>query len=226
MWEKIVEIWNNFLSFLSPLKEYYWAFVIACAVLLLTLIIFIIVASVKAKKRKKRARLAEEQKEANAAEPALAYDPGDYNEDAGQVENYKAENEQLFAENEHLSEENEQLKEQVKQLKEKHSFAQDENEKLRSIVSARSNAATADDDDDEIEIKEDSKSANTSIKYTVKYDRDKNSWVIKKDGTDRVVRRVTTKEEAMKIAKDLSKKYNADLVVHKKDGKFQKLKYD
>ncbi len=61
-----------------------------------------------------------------------------------------------------------------------------------------------------------------SVKFIVKYDRSKDSWVIKKDGIDRVVRRVDTKEEAMTIARALCKKNNASLVVHKKDGKFQR----
>lgn len=61
-----------------------------------------------------------------------------------------------------------------------------------------------------------------NVKFIVKYDRGKDSWVIKKEGVDRVVRRVDTKEEAMNVARALCKKYNANLVVHKKDGKFQK----
>ena len=61
-----------------------------------------------------------------------------------------------------------------------------------------------------------------SVKYTVLYDRAKDSWVIKRDGMNRVVRRVDTKEEAMSVARALCKKYDAKLVVHKKDGKFQK----
>lgn len=63
-----------------------------------------------------------------------------------------------------------------------------------------------------------------TVKFTVVYDRIKDSWVIKKDGVDRVVRRVDTKEEAMLLARELCKKYNARLVVHKKDGKFQKVR--
>lgn len=61
-----------------------------------------------------------------------------------------------------------------------------------------------------------------NIKYTVVYDRAKDSWVIKRSGSDRVVRRVDTKEQAMTIARSLCKKHDAALVVHKKDGKFQK----
>ena len=61
-----------------------------------------------------------------------------------------------------------------------------------------------------------------NIKFIVKYDRAKDSWVVKREGVDRAVRRVDTKEEAMTVARALCKKYNANLVVHKKDGKFQK----
>ena len=65
-------------------------------------------------------------------------------------------------------------------------------------------------------------SKNANIKFRVLFDRAGNSWVIKKDGSDRVVRRLATKEEAMVTAKSLCKKHNAELVVHKKDGKFQR----
>lgn len=61
-----------------------------------------------------------------------------------------------------------------------------------------------------------------TVKFTVVYDRPKDSWVIRKAGVDRVVRRVDTKEEAMRLARALCKKYDANLVVHKKDGKFQR----
>lgn len=61
-----------------------------------------------------------------------------------------------------------------------------------------------------------------NVKFIVKYERAKDSWVIKKEGVNRVVRRTDTKEEAMAAARVLCKKYNANLVVHKKDGKFQK----
>lgn len=59
--------------------------------------------------------------------------------------------------------------------------------------------------------------------YTLKYDRAKTSWVIMKSGQERPVRRVQTKDEALKIARELAKKTGAGLYVHKKDGKFQKV---
>ena len=61
-----------------------------------------------------------------------------------------------------------------------------------------------------------------NVKFIVKYDRNKDTWVVAKEGVNKPVRRVDTKEEAMNIARELCKKYNASLVVHKKDGKFQK----
>lgn len=58
--------------------------------------------------------------------------------------------------------------------------------------------------------------------YRVIYDREAAEWTIKKDGASRVIRRVKTKEEALKLAKEFSKNGDASLIVHKKDGKFQK----
>lgn len=59
--------------------------------------------------------------------------------------------------------------------------------------------------------------------YVVKFDRNKNSWIITKKGSQRVVRRVQTKDEALHIARDLCRRTGAGLYVHKKDGKFQKI---
>lgn len=61
-----------------------------------------------------------------------------------------------------------------------------------------------------------------AVKYVVKYDRLKDSWIIQRSGSERVVRRLRTKEEAMSEARAMCKRQNATLVVHKKDGKFQK----
>lgn len=63
----------------------------------------------------------------------------------------------------------------------------------------------------------------TPTVYSVKYDRYKGNWIVVKTGQERPVRRVATKEEALRIAKDLAKRMDAALVVHKKDGKFQKI---
>lgn len=62
----------------------------------------------------------------------------------------------------------------------------------------------------------------TPAGYRLIYDKENHNWMIKKDGAKRIIRRVKTKEEALKIAKELSKNQDTFLVVHKKDGKFQK----
>jgi len=59
-------------------------------------------------------------------------------------------------------------------------------------------------------------------RYRVIFDKETKTWIIKKDGAKRTIRRVRTKEEALKIAKELSKSQDKAVVVHKKDGKFQK----
>lgn len=61
----------------------------------------------------------------------------------------------------------------------------------------------------------------SAIKVTLKFDRVKNSWVVLRSDTDRAYRRLATKQEALMIAKDLARRLHAQLVVHKKDGKFQ-----
>lgn len=63
---------------------------------------------------------------------------------------------------------------------------------------------------------------NSSAKYVVKFDAAKQEWIVLKTGNTRATRRVRTKQEALAIAKELSKSSDTSLVVHKKDGKFQK----
>ena len=61
-----------------------------------------------------------------------------------------------------------------------------------------------------------------AVKYTVKFDKEKNDWVILKSGFERAVRRCKTKDEALKTAKTLSENGDIPMTVHKKNGKFQK----
>ena len=49
----------------------------------------------------------------------------------------------------------------------------------------------------------------------------RNAWIILRSDTDRTYRRLATKQEALVVAKDLARRLHAQLVVHKKDGKFQ-----
>lgn len=82
---------------------------------------------------------------------------------------------------------------------------------------------TSEPDDDDDEVINDYADANATVKVTLKYDRNKSSWVIyRSDIPTRAYRRIGTKQEALVVAKDLAKRMHCPLVVHKKDGKFQK----
>lgn len=63
----------------------------------------------------------------------------------------------------------------------------------------------------------------SAIKVTLKYDKAKGNWVIYRSDIPRAYRRMGTKQDALPIAKDLAKRLHAQLVVHKLDGKFQKV---
>lgn len=81
----------------------------------------------------------------------------------------------------------------------------------------------ADDDDEYDEYYDDYGDESSAVKVTLKFDRAKNSWIILRSDTDRTYRRMATKQDALVVAKDLAKRLHAQLVVHKKDGKFQKI---
>lgn len=80
---------------------------------------------------------------------------------------------------------------------------------------------TEDEKKEEKMTKETAKSDET---YRVVYDKEEKNWIVRIDGGKRASRRCATKAEALEVAKDLAKKKNADLSVHKKNGKFQKQK--
>lgn len=58
--------------------------------------------------------------------------------------------------------------------------------------------------------------------YRVIFDKDDKLWKIKKDGAKRIIDSKKTKEEALARVQELSKSQDANFVVYKKDGKFQK----
>lgn len=70
---------------------------------------------------------------------------------------------------------------------------------------------------------EEKKEKDINETYRVVYDKEQKNWIVRIDGGQRASRRCATKEEALKVAKDLAKKKDADLSVHKKNGKFQKV---
>ena len=58
--------------------------------------------------------------------------------------------------------------------------------------------------------------------YRVVYDKENRVWLIKKDGAKRVIASFPTKEDALARVKELCESQNLKVIVHKKDGKFQK----
>lgn len=60
--------------------------------------------------------------------------------------------------------------------------------------------------------------------YRVVYNKEERVWQIKKDGAKRVITSYPTKDEAMRRVKELCETQNSNLIVHRKDGKFQKKK--
>ena len=80
-----------------------------------------------------------------------------------------------------------------------------------------------DEDDDDDYYDDEFGDETSAVKVTLKYDRIKMNWVIYRSDTNRAYRRLATKQEAMVVAKDLARRLHAQLVVHKKDGKFQKI---
>jgi len=60
------------------------------------------------------------------------------------------------------------------------------------------------------------------ILYSVTYDKESSDWVVKKSGATRASKRCKTKAEALEVVGKLSKSNDANVSVHKKDGKFQK----
>lgn len=61
-----------------------------------------------------------------------------------------------------------------------------------------------------------------TVSYRILYDRETKTWEVRKDNAKRVIRRVRTKREALEIAQELCQRQDLNLVVHKKDGKFQR----
>ncbi len=78
--------------------------------------------------------------------------------------------------------------------------------------------------DEEVSQEEKTKEATRPKQYRISYDREQKMWLIKKDGAKRVIRKTKTKSEAVEIAKTMCNNQDLNLVVQKKDGKFQKKK--
>lgn len=118
-----------------------------------------------------------------------------------------------------LKAENAQIKAQT--LQQRIADAADKPEKQNAKPVDRPDQDDGDDEYDE--YYDDYGDENSAVKVTLKFDRMRNAWIILRSDTDRTYRRLATKQEALVIAKDLARRLHAQLVVHKKDGKFQRV---
>lgn len=152
-------------------------------------------------------------------------------------DDHKSDNSELYVRINELNRENAELTKQVNELQaqlaktqaakaapQKQQKAAPDVKFVRPDKAPKPSAAKpAEPDDDADEVINDYADSNTTVKVTLKYDRNKSNWVISRtDIPTRAYRRVATKQEALIIAKDLAKRMHCPLVVHKKDGKFQK----
>ncbi len=186
-------------------------FLMIALVLAVVLIVALIAGAVrKAAHKKKEKKFDSELAAANS----VAADADAVRAEAEQV---RAEAEALKSENENLRAETESLKAEL--TKKQHAI----DELTARMVSAAKAPKPAQDDDDEDEYYDDYGDETSDIKVTLKFDRLKNNWIIRRSDSDKTFRRVPTKQEAIVVAKDLAKRLNAQLVVHKKDGKFQRI---
>ena len=134
----------------------------------------------------------------------------------------KVDNDELFKTISDLNRSNKELQDDVNKLKAETARATESRAARTAKKPANVREPEYDDDDDD-EYYDDYGDASSAIKVTLKYDRIKMNWVILRSDTDRTYRRVATKQEGLPVAKDLARRLHAQLVVHKKDGKFQKL---
>lgn len=185
----------------EKIGDYWWVLLAAAIVLLI--ILFMVISAKNKRIRKLKRELKNTRTEL-------------------EIEKSRAKNEEMFAPvtgskeifgekaNDTLEEEIDQPDEPEPEPKRKKSGNESESDKItRKIVYYN-------------RITQVRPSSGGNVKFTVKYDRAKDSWVIVKDDSTRAFRRFDTKEEALTKARELCKQYDASLVVHKKDGKFQK----
>lgn len=98
-----------------------------------------------------------------------------------------------------------------------------QNAALQNVTQSRKKPEPVKLDDDEDEVDNEFGDETSAVKVTLKFDKQKNNWVIYRSDTTRAYRRLATKQDAVMVAKDLARRLHAQLVVHKKDGKFQRI---
>lgn len=166
-------------QFLALMKESFWIFLIA-ALLFLALAVWFFASARKAKKRLKK--LKKESADSSKRLEAL-----------------EKENDFLRAELEVLSAKTAQVPAPRETAPVFEDGEPEDAPLLLDEVLAPDLFGTT-DDGGAIEIRV----PGNGVRYTVKFDRDKNDWAVRKDGQARAVRRAGSKEEALKIAKELA----------------------
>ena len=148
-------------------------------------------------------------------------------EKPAQAEAEKEKDEVIAEENTDKAEESVEKKPNPKKTKTKK-----EKVEAAPVVNAQENEAekpveaeTVEHDGEEktVETKESTQDEKkTNQKYMVTYDKEHEEWVVKKTGASRASKRCKTKKEAMEVAEILAESKDMNIIVKKKDGKFQK----
>ncbi len=117
----------------------------------------------------------------------------------------------------------EQAEKEAREKAAKEKAEQEEQPKPKSVKKKAQpkSAEPVEDDDDEGMIDNEYGGEDSEIKVTLSYDKMKMDWVIHRSDSERTIRRLPTKHEALPIAKELAKKLGAQLIVLKMDGNFQ-----
>lgn len=185
------------LSKFIDLVVNYWYFACVIGVIFLAVIILIISAAVRRGKAKKSK--VEEQKVISEI-------------NAEAVKPTEEEKPQEKAETKNVACDAETSEESVKPVNEAETVSE-------------KNEAVKEQSDGTDESKDETASLKSTGKggtYRVIFDKENREWMVKKDNASRVIRRVRTKEEALKLAKQFAENQDMNLQVQKKDGKFQK----
>lgn len=125
-------------------------------------------------------------------------------------------NEEVKAEVKEEPEVNEEPKKASSKAKNSNTKTNKNEEKAVKKVATKKEEKT-DTAEESAEKEEDKKGS-----YRVIYSKEDKVWLIKRDGAKRTIASFKTKEQALTRVSELCKNQNAKVIVHKKDGKFQK----
>jgi len=200
MWREIVKFFNYVFT------NYLWLFIVICACLL-ALIILIVLIIVDAGKNKRKKKKAENNNQPNAPNDEAIVSEADVIESEPKADKKPKKVKKV----EKAEKAEPKVKKEAKKVKEE---PKKEAHIAEPVVVAEKPATEEEGEE---------KKGNLTGKYRLIYEKENKSWVIRKDGAGRTIRRVKTKKEALEILENMQKE-NEDIkiIVHKKNGKFQK----